>query len=58
MLKCIVLCVISFLLGIFVKEIIELIERKKKYKRIKENEKVKRLSDQDFKQAMKYLETK
>ena len=40
------------------KEIIDCIERKKKYDKIRKNEKVKKLSDQDFKQAMKDLEIK
>ncbi len=52
MLKYIIFSVISFLLGIFAREIIELLEKKKKYK------KVKPLNKQDFKQAMKNLEIK
>jgi hypothetical protein len=40
------------MLGIFSKEIIEVIERKQKY------QKVKKLSEQDFKKAMKDLEIK
>lgn len=52
MLKYIVFSVISFMLGIFTREIIEILERKKKY------EKVKKLSEQDFKKATKDLEIK
>lgn len=52
MLKYIIFSVISFLLGIFAREIIELLEKKKKYK------KVKPLNKQDFKQAMRDLEIK
>lgn len=52
MLKYIIFSIISFLLGIFAREIIELLEKKKKYK------KVKPLNKQDFKQAMKNLEIK
>lgn len=52
MLKYIIFSMISFLLGIFAREIIELIEKKKKYR------KVKPLNKQDFKQAMKNLEIK
>lgn len=52
MLKYIIFSVISFLLGIFAREIIELLEKKKKYK------KVKPLNKQDFKQVMKNLEIK
>ena len=47
MLKYIIFSVISFMLGLFTREIIDIIERKQKY------EKVKKLSKQDFKQAMK-----
>lgn len=52
MLKYIIFSVISFMLGLFTREIINIIERKQKY------EKVKKLSKQDFKQAMKDLEIK
>ena len=52
MLKYIIFSVISFLLGIFAGQIIELIKQKKKYKKIKP------LNKQDFKQAMKNLEIK
>lgn len=52
MLKYIIFSVISFMLGILTREIIEIFERKKKY------EKVKKLSEQNFKQAMKDLEIK
>ncbi len=52
MLMYIVFSVISFMLGIFAREIIEILERKKKY------EKVKKLSEQDFKKATKDLEIK
>ncbi len=58
MLKNIIFFIISFILGFFMKEIIDCIERKKKYDKIRKNEKVKKLSDQDFKQAMKDLEIK
>lgn len=52
MLKYIVFSVISFMFGIFAREIIEIFERKKKY------EKIKKLSEQDFKKVMKDLEIK
>lgn len=52
MLKYIIFSVISFMLGILTREIIEIFERKKKY------EKVKKLSEQNFKQVMKDLEIK
>ena len=52
MIKYIIFSMISFLLGIFAGQIIELIEQKKRYK------KVKPLSKQDFGQAMKDLEIK
>lgn len=52
MLKYIIFSVISFMLGILTREIIEIFERNKKY------EKVKKLSEQNFKQAMKDLEIK
>lgn len=52
MLKYIIFSIISFLLGIFAKEIIELLEKKKRYKKIKP------LNKQDFKKAMKNLEIK
>lgn len=52
MLKYIIFSVISFLLGIFAREIIELLEKKKKYK------KVKPLGKQNFKKAMRDLEIK
>lgn len=48
MLKYIVFSVISFILGIFIREIIEILERKKKYEKIK----------QDFKKTTKNLEIK
>lgn len=50
MIKIIIFSIISFILGILVKEIIDIIERKQKY------EKIKKLSEQDFKQTMKNLE--
>lgn len=52
MLKYIIFSVISFMLGLFANEIIEFLERKKRYK------KVKPLSKQNFKKAMKELEVK
>lgn len=52
MLKYIIFSVFSFMFGIFAREIIEIFERKKKY------EKIKKLSNQNFKQAMKDLEIK
>ena len=52
MLKYLIFSVISFMLGIFAKEIIEMYERSKKYK------KVKKLNEQNFKNAMKDLEIK
>lgn len=50
MLKYIIFSVISFLLGIFTREIIEIFKRKKKY------QKVKPLNQQNFKKALKNLE--
>lgn len=52
MLKCIIFSIISFLLGIFAREIIEVLEKKKRYRKIKP------LNKQEFKQAMKNLEVK
>lgn len=52
MLSYIIFSMISFLFGIFTREIIEILERKKKY------EKIKKLSEQDFKKAMEDLEIK
>lgn len=52
MLKYIIFSVISFMLGILAREIIELFERKKKY------QKIKKLNEQDFRTAMKDLEIK
>lgn len=52
MLSYIIFSVISFLFGIFAREIIEILERKKKY------EKIKKLCEQDFKKAMEDLEIK
>ncbi len=52
MLKYIAFSVISFILGLFTREIIEILERKKKY------EKIKKLNEQDFKKATKNLEIK
>ena len=52
MIKYIIFSMISFLLGIFAGQIIELIEQKKRYK------KVKPLSKQDFGKAVKDLEIK
>lgn len=52
MVKYIIFSVISFMLGIFAREIIEILERKKKY------EQVKKLSKQNFKKAMRDLEIK
>lgn len=52
MLKYLIFSMISFLLGVFAKEIIEIYERNQRYK------KVKKLCDQDFKKAMKDLEIK
>lgn len=42
MIKYIIFSVISFMLGIFAKEIIEIFERKKKY------EKIKKLNEESF----------
>lgn len=52
MLKYIIFSIISFLFGIFAGQIIELIEQKKRYKKIKP------LSKEDFEKAMKDLEIK
>ena len=52
MLKYLIFSMISFLLGVFTKEIIEIYERNQRYK------KEKKLCDQDFKKAMKDLEIK
>lgn len=52
MLKYIIFSIFSFMLGTFVQVIIEIFERKKRY------EKIKKLNEQDFKQAMKNLEIK
>lgn len=52
MIKYLIFCVICFSLGIFAREIIEFYEKKKRTK------KVKPLSKQDFKKAMKNLEIK
>lgn len=48
----IIFSVISFLLGILTKEIIELYERNKKYKQVK------KLNEQNFKQTLNNLEIK
>ena len=55
MFKYIIFSIISFTLGIFAKEIIDFLEKKKNKKRFK---KVKPLSKQNFKKAMKDLEIK
>ena len=52
MIKYIIVFVISFALGIFVREVIERLKKKKRYK------KVKPLNKQNFKEAMKDLEIK
>lgn len=52
MIKYIIFSIISFMLGLFAKEIIEYLEQKEKCK------KVKPLSKQNFKNAMKDLEIK
>lgn len=52
MLKYLIFSVISFSLGIFTREIIEVVERNKRYKTVK------KLSEQNFKKAMKDLEIK
>ena len=52
MIKYIIFSIISFTLGIFAKEIIEIFKKNKRY------QKVKKLSEQDFKIAMKNLEIK
>ncbi len=52
MLKYIIVFLISFALGVFVREIIERLKKKRKYK------KVKPLNKQNFKEAMKNLEIK
>lgn len=52
MLKYIIFSIISFLIGIFVREIIECLKKKRRYR------KVIPLNKQDFKQTMKDLEIK
>ena len=52
MIKYLIFCVICFLLGIFAREIIDDLEKKKRYN------KVKPLGKQNFKKAMKDLEIK
>ena len=52
MIKYIIFSVISFVLGLFAREIIQYLEKKQKHK------KVKPLSNQNFKKAMKDLEIK
>lgn len=52
MIKYIVTFIISFALGIFAREVIERLKKKKRYK------KVKPLNKQNFKEAMKNLEIK
>lgn len=52
MIKYIIFAVISFLLGIFARELMEILEKEKKSK------KVKPLNKQNFKNAMKNLEIK
>ena len=52
MLKYIIFSVISFLFGIFAGQIIELIEQKKKYKKIKV------LNEQELRKTMSDLEIK
>ena len=52
MLKYLIFSVISFSLGIFTREIIEVLERNKRYKTVK------KLSEQNFKKAMNDLEIK
>lgn len=52
MLKYVVFSIISFMLGTFVQVIIEIFESKKKF------EKIKKLNEQNFSQAMNDLEIK
>lgn len=52
MLKYLIFSIISFSLGIFAREIIEILERNKRYKTVK------KLSKQNFKKAMEDLEIK
>ena len=52
MLKYLIFSVISFSLGIFTREIIEVLERNKRYKTVKKS------SEQNFKKAMNDLEIK
>ena len=52
MIKYIIFSVISFVLGLFMREIIQYLKKKQKYK------KVKTLSNQNLKKAMKDLEIK
>ena len=52
MLKYLIFSVISFSLGIFTREIIEVLERNKRYKTVK------KLSEQNFKKAINDLEIK
>ena len=52
MMKYIIFSIISFILGVLARGIIDIFERKKKY------EKIKKLSKQKFENAMKDLEIK
>ena len=52
MLKYLIFSVISFMLGIFAREIIEIYERSKNYKNVK------KLNEQNFKNAMEDFEIK
>ena len=52
MLKYLIFSIISFSLGIFAREILEILEWNKRYKTVK------KLSEQNFKKAMEDLEIK
>jgi len=52
MIKYIIFSVISFMLGVVAREIMEIYERDKKYKQVR------KLNEQNFKQAMNNLEIK
>lgn len=52
MIKYIIFSVISFMLGVVAREIMEIYERNKKYKQVR------KLNEQNFKQAMNNLEIK
>ncbi len=58
MIKCIIFSIVSFLLGIFAREVINLITFKQRKKKKIKLKKVNPLYKQNFKQAVKDLEIK